>query len=192
MQITIKKDFRKGPRAAHARRDNFWMRKRIEAKLRYQDIADDTGLLAGTLSNYFSGSSMPSDRAIKIICDYFEVDPVKGKSEFMKIHEIWDAHNNKALLTCKKPGYVSRKKVATQTGTAEPTIEPTTNPTSYDIQEVDTARSEVAREIYGKVDYDTFIAVLNALSNPDKGSVGKLLYGTVDYDIYSKIISTIS
>ena len=187
MKITMKKDFRKGPRAAHSYRDNFWMRKRIEAKLRYKDIANVTGLNATTLGNYFSGSSMPSDKAIEIICKFFDVDPIKGKAEFMEIHRAWDAFNNKAPLTCKKRGYTRRKKVSESTDTVETNQD---TPVENQKTSIETNVS-VARTIYGKVDYDTFINILKVIHHTDKSSIGEALYGTLDYITYVTVMKLI-
>ena len=174
-------DFRKGPRAAHAFRDNFWMRKRIDVGLRYSDIAEATGLRANALSRYFSGSTMPNDNAIATICNFFDVDEVRGKSEFIKIHEAWDYHNNKSPLTCKKSRPKATKKASS--------IEVTAPDDTYKIAEINIT---LGKAIYGKVDYDTFLKVLDAAYKSDKSTIGEALYGVLDYDTWLTVTNLLN
>lgn len=174
-------DFRKGPRAAHAYRDNFWMRKRIDVGLRYSDIAEATGLCASTLNGYFSGSTMPSDNVIAIICNFFDVDEVRGKSEFIKIHEAWDSYNNRSPITCKKSRPKATKKA--------PSIEVPIPDDTYKIAEINIT---LGKALYGKVDYDTFLKVLDAAYKSDKSSIGKILYGVLDYDTWFTVTNLLN
>ena len=170
-------DFRKGPRAAHAYRDNFWNQKRIEVGLRFDDIAEATGLNSKTLCNYFAGSGMPSDKAIKAICNFFDVDEVRGKSEFIKIHDSWDAQHTRSLALSAKKSKKNKEIIdipASEAITSEADD-------TYKIAEINIT---LGNAIYGKVDYDTFLKVLDAAYKSDKSTIGEALYGVLDYDTW--------
>lgn len=171
-------------KSARAFRNNFWNQKRIEVGLRLRDVAEATGIKHNTLGNYFTGYSMPNDDAIKAICDLFDVDEVRGKSEFTRMHNSWDAQHKRTLALSARKDKPKKNNEISVTNTAADKVDDT-----YKIAEINIT---LGNAIYGKVDYDTFLKVLDAAYKSDKSTIGEALYGVLDYDTWLTVTNLLS
>lgn len=80
--------------------DTFWNLLRIKNDMQLNDLAEVTGFKKGSISNWFTGRSMPNDYEIKVFCDWFGVPFEKGKIEFQNGYTVY--HGGHGTIT-KEP-----------------------------------------------------------------------------------------
>ena len=163
-------------KAAWACKDTFWNQQRIENGLKLTDIADYVKLDSRKIGGYFTGQFMPPDDVIDSICDMFDIDSVRGKSEFMKAHAAWDAEHHRSVKL--------KASVSNETNS---------NVESVETENVVDINSFILETIYGKFTYEEYKYISDALSSDSSsGDVLSKLYGTLPFDTFNTISDIIS
>lgn len=85
----VKSGFRRKQYQAWTLRDDFWNKQRVARGCTYEDIAIKLGMNKQTITNYFYGADMPSEKTLTKLCNWWEVDFKKGLSEFRKLHKAY-------------------------------------------------------------------------------------------------------
>ena len=153
----------------HAFRDNFWSRKRVEAKFTIDDIAKYLGKSRAATGMYFTGQIMPPQDCIKLLCSLFGVDELEGEREFRKAVKAYDllVAPKKAELTCN----------------TEPVVEE--DDAQMEFESIVEPNNDIFKLVYGKLsfeEFNTFFDLVAKGSNPLE-----LIYGKVSFDEYKAI-----
>lgn len=137
-------------------KDNFWCKLRASNGFSLKELGKMLNVDMSSVCHYMTGQQMPPDDIIDGLCKYFDVDPVYGKSEFMKAHETWKAEHTRSV----KVKYNNPKKEKVEEKKFEPKSEPMK--IAHPVKKVPTfSDEEVLEVIYQKVDFKTFMKVLN-------------------------------
>lgn len=150
----------------------FWNQKRVDAGFTMQELSEGLGIDYTRLSHYLTGQDMPPPIIALKLCDLFDVNPDEGTAEFTKAHEQWVINRKRAKFTLAEP------KIE-----PEPTPEPTPEPKPEPIND------ELMKSLYGLLSYENFKAVL--LTGIIGSDVLAEIYGKADYDTYLAISNLI-
>lgn len=164
-----------GRREARAFKDNFWSRKRIESGFKVHDIAELLHLSDGIVGMYFTGQRVPTEDTIKKICTFFGVDIVEGTREFANAAKVWDAEvkgREAKLHSNTGVGVVSEEVVP---------ITPVVVKTAQSVPE------SLLKALYKKVPYEDFKAILDG--NMSESEVLELAYDKVDFDTFMTLVN---
>ncbi len=166
--------------------DTFWSRKRVECGKTIDAVAEATGCHRVLVGKYFTGMYMPNDEIIKKFCDLFEVEFMRGKGEFHKAHQSYKALHHRAPAVCKgnKPK-AELPEVPEQIPTAKPEVKPI-------IKTETSVTHQVLELLYGKLDYEDFMKVTDALEGGDYSEPMKMLYGHVDFKLFTAVDSLLT
>lgn len=181
-------------------KDTFWNTLRVNRGWKLKEVAETLGLNTQVVGSYMTGQNMPSERVIKLFCDLFDVDIVRGTSEFTKAHREWDAEHKRVYRLHPN------KTEATKTETPKEEVKDThaeevlavaeqfnkkfeTKEVKNEDKPLDYAVLEKADKIlemlYRRIEYREFANCFRAILNGE--DVRKALYGNVDYDTYNMI-----
>lgn len=141
----------RGPRVTSTYKDTFWNRRRIAKGLKIEDISEKSGVPEKAIWAYFAGAKMPSDATIEKLCNALDVDVIIGTSEFRKANANW-----KRSRSTKPYDLVTEESVTSHSNHsgADDNI-PVSDRHSY----------IVLKNLYGKVDFETFEKVREVLCN---------------------------
>ena len=157
--------------------NNFWKCKLQASGKTFKDVVKDTGLGYSSVQTYFRGFAMPSDTAIKTLCDYFSVDFDTGRTEFENIYKAWGENNPDFIAygnTYRRKSGES-KSVSRSTEVAKLT-EPATSDielssikaecsnASYVVYTITEQADEILKQLYNKLSYAEFKNVAKQLS----------------------------
>lgn len=79
--------------------DTFWNKERIKRGYTYQQIMDRFNKTSvSTVANWFIGRFLPNDKIIEELCEWFDINLEKGKSEFERAHQKYEAQKGKKLI----------------------------------------------------------------------------------------------
>ena len=163
-------------RGARTFKDNFWSKKRIEYGLTFNDLSKYLHIHSSAICHYFTGQQMPCDAVINELCTYFEVDPVEGKREFAKAHEVWVGKKQRGVAVYSvKPKKRHKRRVV---NTDKPTD---TAPSVPEVSPVD-----IKRLLYGKLSCDEYNALLEG--NLSGHEILKYAYTKVSVDDFIELI----
>ena len=163
-------------RSSHTFKDNFWSRKRVECDMKIREIGEAINKPLKRVGQYFTGQALPNDDVIHDLCDLFDVDFVTGKREFINANKVWVGEHDKDLVSCKR---VNKQKKATVKKDEPKELD---NPTKT--LDADTI-TYIATKIYGKVDYQEFIRIIDLLSlGTELSKLLDMVYGRVDFNVF--------
>lgn len=167
--------------------NNFWQATRREAQLTLQDVTDLINLdrkalnlqelAKTTVSKYFTGQVLPSDRTVQSLCNIFNVDFTLGKNEMQTAYIEWH-RETKATSKGAEPETTKEtsENIEDIPQCADSTISTTPNP-------VET----VVRNLYGKIPYDDFKIVENAAADSYTARMlCEAIYGNVSYATFNR------
>ena len=164
-----------GRSEARAFKDNFWSRKRIESGFKIHDIAELLHLSDGIVGMYFTGQRMPTEDTIKKICAFFGVDTVEGTREFANAAKVWDAEvkgREAKLHSHTGVGVVSEEAVPITPVVVEP---------------AQSVPESLLKALYKKVSYEDFKAILDG--NMSESEALALAYDKVDFDTFMALVN---
>ena len=158
-------------RSPYTRKDTFWSKQRIEKRMTIKEIADTIGLPEKKVGGYFTGMLMPSEQTIRDLCELFDVDYHTGNLEFQHAHRNWRAEHGATLKYTSKRG---RKKSISSAEDILETLYGTLSCHEFiDIYNVirgeASAKVNPMKILYQKVDFDTYTAITDLISNTKKG-----------------------
>lgn len=174
-------------RSPHTFKDNFWCRKRVECNMKVTEVGEAIDHPYKRVGQYFTGQALPDDNIIHALCDLFDVDFVTGKQEFIKANKIWIGEHDKDLISGKivsKPKKsVANKPTKKKKPVAEkPQSKKADTPTKT--LDADTI-TYISTKIYGKVDYQEFIRIVDLLSSgTELSELLDMVYGRVDFNVF--------
>lgn len=188
--------------------NNFWKCKLQAAGKTFKDVVKDTGLGYSSVQMYFRGFVMPSDTAIKTLCDYFSVDFDTGRTEFENIYKAWGennpdfiAHSNTYRRKSGESKSVSQStEVAKLTEPATSDIELSSikaecSNASYVVYTITEQADEILKQLYNKLSYAEFKNVAKQLSTATAGlesakntSLLESIYNVVDCSTFLHIV----
>ena len=151
----------RGPRVTSAYKDNFWNRRRIAKGLKIEDISKKSGISKKAAWAYFAGAKMPNDATIEKLCKLLDVDVIQGTSEFRKANASWE-HSK----STKQNDSVNEEPVK-QLDKNLTVVKSNTNRSDDDDNVPVSARARyiALKNLYGKIDFETFEKVREALCN---------------------------
>lgn len=185
--------------------NNFWQKTRQDANLTMKDVTELINLdrkalnlpelAKTTVSKYFTGQVLPSDRTVQSLCNIFNVDLTLGKNEMRTAYIEWH-REAKATPKVAEPETTEETseniEVTSQCeqawnrwvekGVAEPetTSDATTSTTPNPVE-------TVVRNLYGKIPYDDFKIVENAaVSSYTTRMLCEAIYGNVSYAAFNR------
>ena len=159
-------------------KDNFWSRKRVEAKITIKELADALNIQKGTLGAYFTGCLMPKEDTIHALCDWFNVDYIEGEREFRKAWKAYDPQRNGKTVVIS----VHTKETTDTHKDKTEDIEEERKMT--DVEKLDA----IARLLYKKVSYDEFCK----LREMPFDKILETAYNRVDYTVFRLIENIIN
>ena len=166
---------------ALSKTDTFWAKKRLEAELSIEDVAEAVGAKRSTIGNSFLGVFVPSDELIRKLCDLFDVDFEEGKAEFIKAHN--EKHSKKLqkplVDITEVPTVTESEKQAEASVNVEPEDTPSVSPVNLG--------SDLLQLIYGKLPYAEFMEIVVITKGGYAKDPLQTLYGRVDFDTFNKI-----
>ena len=151
----------RGPRVTSTYKDTFWNRRRIAKGLKIEDISEKSGVSKKAIWAYFAGAKMPNDATIEKLCKLLDVDVIQGASEFRKANASWE--NSKST---KQNDSVNEEPVK-QLDKNLTVVKSNTNRSDDDDNVPVSARASyiALKNLYGKIDFETFEKVREALCN---------------------------
>lgn len=141
----------RGPRVTSTYKDTFWNRRRIAKGLKIEDISEKSGVSKKAIWAYFAGAKMPNDATIEKLCNALDVDVIQGASEFRKAHTNW-----KHSKSTKQADSITEEHV---------TLNISHSDADDNIPINDRHSYTALKNLYGKVDFETFEKVREALCN---------------------------
>ena len=168
----------------------FWSKKRVEAEFTIAEVAKRIGIKYGLAGKYFTGMSLPDDDTIKRFCDMFDVDFMMGKGEFVKANQAYKALNKRSA-TCKGTSRKSSAVTTTATNISEPTPKPVQEkPVLFSKAQLAGIKKKAAlTSLYGDVTYDEFIRLYDLVNACEGKDIVAEIYGMVDFDTFIKVKS---
>lgn len=162
-------------------KDTFWSTTRVAQNVSIEEVAEYIGMSRATAGMYFTGQLVPSEKTALALCELFDVDPIKGRREFIDAHKKYDAEHTRVLKASSKKS-----------------VEPVDKSDSSDkvvldeslakvVQDFNTKVDNALRVVYHKLSYDDFMAVSEAVRGG--ADVLEVLYKRVDYDTYTLLIN---
>lgn len=164
-----------GKTDARAFKDNFWSRKRIESGFKIHDIAELLHLSDGIVGMYFTGQRVPTEDTIKKICTFFGVDIVEGTREFANAAKVWDA---------EVKGREAKLHSNTGVGVVSEEVVPIT---PVVVEPAQSVPESLLKALYKKVPYEDFKAILDG--NMSESEVLALAYDKVDFDTFMTLVN---
>lgn len=141
-------------------KDTFWAKLRVDNGFNLKELAKMVHVDMSSMCHYLTGQAMPPDDVIDVLCKYFDVDPVLGKSEFMKAHDSWvGEHSRKLKAKYNKPKI--KKKSNIKPVTTEEKL-PEVPLKVKGEKPVDDSR-KVLELLYQRVDFKTFMEIFDLL-----------------------------
>ena len=182
-------------------KDNFWSRKRVEANVTMNEIADLLGINVKTASAYFTGQLIPHEEQIKTLCDFFDVDVIEGTREFVNAHKTYEGERKRIMKASAKPK--TKTTPITETSVFEPV--PTKETISADSLTAGTMPAEECKDcciepekdytpviklLYnsGKVDFETYNEFIDHLMLEGEEEAKKFIFDHVCYELFIKIL----
>jgi len=173
-------------------KDTFFNVKRVEAGLTIKEVAEYVGVCPSSVAAFMSGEKMPKDKYIDRLCELFDVDPVRGKSEFMRAHDKWDAEFGKTV----------KFRVPATKQPAEPeepvdVIKVPADAVAQVIEQVSekvkpcVSANAILESLYGKLDFNAYRVIYEYLSVGEHANVLKALYGKVDYEAFMAVADAV-
>lgn len=158
-------------------KDTFWSKKRVEAGVTIQELAEGIGVKKGTLCSYLIGVSVPKESVIRAMCDWFGVDYVQGEREFYNAHRAYDAQSKgKAVVAMAKPKKKAEKTVEVKK--VQETTKPNTNAVC--------GNKEIYKLLYGKIGCEEYNKVYELVKSNANIPLD-LIYGKVDRITYELV-----
>ena len=162
-----------------AYKDTFWNKVRVEKGFKLQEIADYLHCSIGSVGSYFSGQTVPSEKVIKALCEYFEIAEPLGTRAFVEDNKAWHAEHVRVYRVPAQK-VTKSKKPKKKTEEVAPVVTEAI-PTKADVT------TKVVELIYGKIPYDAFVAITEG-----KEDILAYLYGKVDYKTYLEIAKVLA
>ena len=164
-------------------KDTFWSMKRVEANISIKELAEAMGLKYSTMTGYLIGVSVPKEKTIRDMCDWFNVDYIEGEREFIKAHRAYDAqgHGKEVKLSAKKKIKIDEPKIIIAKEEASKVVK---GESMSDGEK----RREINKIVYGKVSQEVYEAV--RVVEFDK--ILQTVYDKVDYVVYETIRSILN
>lgn len=155
----------------------FWTKKRMENNLTLEDLSELTGINYSTLSKELTGEQMPPLVHISKLCELFSVDLDEGAMQAKKAHTAWVGSHNlaKNALEEQKPTISEVKPI-----TPVPVVTEKANFESSD---------DVLRKVYGNISYDDFL-IIQEKGVGSKETL-RILYDKIDFDTFMKLLDVI-
>lgn len=150
-------------------KNTFWNNKRVGNGVTLQELSECLSVDYTQLSHWLTGQSMPSNDYVKKICDLFGVDYNEGLVEFHKAHEQWEQEHSKNK-SANKMHKEDTPVVSSQNIVPDDIMKSLYGVLSYeDFKEMllgglcSSDPSAILGSIYGKVDYNAYVAVANII-----------------------------
>ena len=158
-----------GTSGAKIRYSTPWNIRRQESGISIADLAAFLNLAKCTVSTFFSGRAMPSDKHIQMLCGLFNgLDFDTGKQDFIAGHEMWLSEN---------PDTRNRKKSCTKVAPTTEEIVETFNTTPGGCGPSSEGLIEYLIDfVYGKINRTDFLAFSDAISRGDSKALD-IIYG---------------
>ena len=143
-----------------------WNIRRQESGISIADLATFLNLARCTVSTFFTGRAVPSDKHIQMLCGLFNgLDFDTGKQDFITGHEMWVSAN---------PNTENHKK------SAAPSTEEITKTFDTVVDETcessESIQNSIIDLVYGKVSRTDFLEFVDALSKHNNSALD-IIYG---------------
>ena len=166
-----------GNRTVRASRDNFWSALRVKSGVTRKELGELLGMKEGYVGMLFTGQRMPTEKTIKTLCEFFDVDILKGTQEFKKAHQEWDAQE------AGKRNFISSPPTATHS--------PETPESETAEQAIPMKRSEIYSKLYSKVSCEEFLKIKELVDRaPDNTNFLEVIYREVSYKTFITVYRT--
>lgn len=172
-----------GTPGAKIRYSTPWNTRRQESGISIADLAAFLNLARCTVSTFFTGRAMPSDKHIQMLCGLFNgLDFDTGKQDFITGHEMWLSENSNTKNRKK-----SAPSVEDIASTFNTTVDDGTCESSESIQ------NSIIDLVYGKISRSDFLSFVDALSKHNSSALD-IIYGKLpctDFIAISKKFNSI-
>ena len=146
----------------------FWTKKRLENGLTLEDLSELMKIGYSTLSKELTGEkAMPPENVAKL-CELFDVGLREGKRQAKIAHSAW---------------VVSHRLTENDSEDEMPIV-----PADTVTEEVDVSDS-ILRKIYGNIPYDDFLTIQE--NGVKSRETLEILYDKVDFDTFMKLLDVI-
>ena len=179
---------------AHSFKDNFWSKKRVEANITLNEVADLLKCKQSTAGAYFTGFLIPSEEDIKTLCDFFGVDVIEGTREFIDAHKRYDTEQKLTLKYSGKPKAETKVTSINNTDIFEPIAcekdaqENTEEHCEEVAQEPAKDYTPIIKMLYSSnASFETYNEFIEGLMMYSPAVALKATYGKVDIDTYNSI-----
>ena len=133
---------------------------------------------------------MPDEKTIAKLCDFFDVDLLKGTKEFVKAHKAWDTNRHAKKVKIQPVLTEAEQQHADEVlATAEAfnkQLEERRNPKPAPVEDT----TDIFALVYEVLSYEEFNQVFDEVAGK-QGDPLKLIFHKVSYDTYKKIASVI-
>ena len=156
-----------GTPGAKIRYSTPWNIRRQESGISIADLATFLNLARCTVSTFFTGRTMPSDKHIQMLCGLFNgLDFDTGKQDFITGHQMWLSENPNAE-DHKKSTAPSVEGIA---ATFDTVVDDGTCESSESIQD------SIIDLVYGKIPRADFLSFVDAISKHNSAALD-IIYG---------------
>jgi transcriptional regulator with XRE-family HTH domain len=175
----------------------FWNKIRVTAGISCRELADLMGVSVGTIGNWFSGHSVPLEKNIVKLCDFFDVDYDTGYNAFVQASRAWHAEKN----TPNRERLYSDKELPSKTTSTKSDdsfvlanaedIESPTLPSATQIKISDfSSEDDICRMLYGNLDFTDFLTVADLVRSGDiqnSNTLREFLYGKIPLELFDEV-----
>ena len=166
---------------ARATKSNFWNNLRVKNNYSYADLASALDLAPSTVAMWFCGKVMPNAKHIQSLCELFGVDCNVGTQEFTNACNTW-----KSTRPAKQPK--NEVKLVPMVA-SDPLTSLSDSPKNPEVIEYSSI-TDVFESLYGIVtyaEYEHFRALLL-----DGNDALETIYGKVPYETYIAIYNKLN
>ena len=171
------------------RKTTFWNNLRTERNVEFKELGEFMDMSYSTICKWFTGNSVPMDKHIKTLCDFFDVDFETGKAEFIKA-------NNEYVSSRSPENLDEHIEVADQVMLSNDEVSDSKKDVTEILEdegfakasEVVCPESTILKMVYGKIPYDTFFKFITLVVD-GTGNPLEEIYGQVTFEEYETIRS---
>ena len=173
----------------YTKNDTFWNKVRVKAGYSTYDVATLLNVGRSTANNYLVGKTVPSERQIDALCEFFGVDRVQGEREFYEAHRHYDADSHRKRVDLKQAEHVEEQLKAAREYNER--VAAKNKPAPVEVSAlVEVEETDIFKLVYDVLSYQEFNEFFAAVASKSERAL-ELIYHKVDYDTYKKISKVI-
>lgn len=169
--------------------DTFWNLLRVKSDMKLKDIAEATGFKVTSISNWFTGKTMPDNYTIRVICDWFGIPFEKGELEFKNGYTVFHGTHGTIDKEPRKATKMTLKDLeeyCSNTVPVEEEIKPISEEVKIDAHDK-ADRNIVLAQLFDVMSFEEYMEIVDNYDSIDSTKILDRLYGMVSRKTYEEV-----